>query len=404
MAILLKIAKSHKEIDDALWVRHQVLVIEDGKFGGKPLPNERLIDRFDVFPGVYNIITYDGQKPIATMRLTKENVFGVPADEHYDFGEFREKAYKELLDKQRQFSAVLKDPVVLLGSAGMLAVRDQWRVRRDVIRAMFKMAAGVCYSSGATHVVGIVNHDTASMYRRLGFTLLSDKIWIEDIGNYVVPIATSADEFYDWAFGDLPATPLDIFKDSFERLFLRAGEKIFRENEFGEHAYLIDSGHVLISRRSPDGPELTLAHLERGDLFGELALIDSKPRSANATALTDVELITLQRKAFMAELTNHPNRIQDVLEIFTKRIRRMDELALILAFAPAQERLQFALKSVRDRAAPAGKDSGERIASGGPADLARSAGVEETEAERFLDECRDRGELQYSNKEIRFFH
>ena len=78
MAIRLKVAKTPEEIDDALWVRHEVFIVEDGKFGGKPAPDARMMDRFDALPDVYNIIAYDGDEPIATIRLTKENEIGLP--------------------------------------------------------------------------------------------------------------------------------------------------------------------------------------------------------------------------------------------------------------------------------------------------------------------------------------
>ncbi len=404
MSIHLKVARTHKEIDDALWVRHEVIVIEDGKFGGQPLPDERLIDRFDVFPGVDNIVAYDGDEAIATIRLAKENVFGLPADQLFDFTDYREAAQRELVEQQRARKMYFNDPAVVLGSAGMLAIRRGWRGRRDVIRAMFKMAAGVCYVSGVTHIVVTVNHETASMYRRLGFTPLAKKIWIEEIGNHIIPLASSTQSFYDWAFGDLPPSPLNIFQDSFQRVFLRQGETVFSEGDAGGSAYIIDSGTVRISRQTPDGSELTLTHLERGDLFGELALIDAKPRSASAVAMTDVELITLERSAFMDGLAHKPQHIQQILEIFTARIRRMDELALVLAYAPVGKRLTFALELLRERAIPDRKRAGHRVSKGGPMELALSAAVDEETAKRFLEERRERGELKYSSKQISFLN
>ena len=52
MSINLKVAQSPKELDQVLWIRHEVYVIEDGKYGGKPLPGERMVDRYDVIPDV----------------------------------------------------------------------------------------------------------------------------------------------------------------------------------------------------------------------------------------------------------------------------------------------------------------------------------------------------------------
>ncbi len=400
MAIRITVASSQQEIDDALWVRHEVFVVEDGKFGGKPLPDARIIDRFDAFPHVWNIIAYDGAEPIATIRLTRENQLGLPAEKYYDFGEYRKSARNQLASMNHAIAGSKVSPV--FGSAGMLAVRERWRKRRDVIRAMYKVAAGVCASSDVTHVVAAVNHQTANMYRRLGFSSLTEKLWVDEIGEYIIPLATTAEEFCEWAFRDLPRTPLTVFKDSFERLFLRAGEEIFSEGDEGREAYIIQSGNVRITCRREGSRELMLAHMLHGDLFGELALIDEKPRSATAVAITDAELITLDREAFMRDVSAHPDRILQLLEVFTERLRHMDDMVMALAFSPRKKRLEFALGLARLRTIPDRKHAGQQVFKGGPSDLASSAAVDEATARRFLEKASEKGELTYSQRTIRF--
>ncbi len=398
MPIDLKIAKTETEVDHALWVRHEVFVIEDGKFGGKPLPDERVVDRFDAFPNVNNIVVYEGDEPIATLRLLKETALGLPAFEYFDFSAYREQARAEMSAR----AGKPMEPV--LGTAGMLAVRKPWRARRDVVRAMFKVGAGVSLHVGATHIVLAVNHETVGMYHRLGFEALSEPIWIEAIGNYIVPLAARVETFYAWAFGDLPKTPLNAFKDTFGRSFLRAGEVLFREGEEGDRAYIIDSGNIRISRLTPYDEELTLAQLGRGDLLGELALLTDSPRSATATAETHAELITLERQDFLRDLFAEPERLRELLEVFAERIRRMDDFAMVLAFSPPERRMEFALQAIKARARPDPKQPGTLVYKGDPLLLATTAAVDAEEAARFLDEHKARGELDYSAKRIRFFH
>ncbi len=67
---------------------------------------------------------------------------------------------------------------------------------------------------------------------------------------------------------------------------LRPGEVIFREGEPGDRMYVVLEGRVMISKYIPGAGEEALAFLERGDYFGEMALIDKQPRSADATAHT----------------------------------------------------------------------------------------------------------------------
>lgn len=427
MSIRIKIAQTEKEIDDALWVRHEVLVIEDGKFGGKPFPGERLIDRFDVFPGVYHVIAYDGDEPIATIRLNRECHFGVPADNYFDFSAYRAEADAELaarnVKRERDAAssthesggaklavessaaghrAESRPAKAILSSAGMLAVRESWRRRRDVIRAMYKVAAGVCTTSGTTHIVVIVNHKTEGMYRRLGFRSLSGPIWSDEIENHIVPLAASTVDFYQWAFGDLRQTPLGAFKDSFERLFVRANDHVFMQGDVGNRAYIIAEGSIDISRRGPTGDELTLAHLTRGQLFGELALIDSQPRSATATASADTELITLDHHAFTSGLAGDPNHIDQVLVMFSERLRKMDEMLMVHAYSPEIKRLDFALTEAKVHTTPDRRDKGVLVFNGGPAALASRAGVDVCVAQDFLQERRVEGELEFSNQRIRF--
>jgi CRP-like cAMP-binding protein len=284
----------------------------------------------------------------------------------------------------------------------MLAIRGPWRRRRDVIRAMFRMAATVCQGYGASHVVVVVNHETAGMYRRLGFTELSDRIWNDEIGNHVIPLAGTTQQFIGWALGDLPDTALSSFKDSFERLVLRSGEAVFHEGDIGEHAYVIEAGEIRISRMRNDDRELTLAHLGRGQLFGELALLDDQPRAATATALTDTELMTLDRKSFETQLHDHPERARRLFKVFAARMRSMDELAMVLAFAHPSQRLEFALEAARKQAAPDRGNPAELVFRGGPKELALMAAVDEEATRQYLESAVGAGRLRFSERHITF--
>lgn len=403
MAIRIKFARSAKEIDDALWLRHEVFVIEDGKYGGEALPGNRMVDRFDAFPHVYNIIAYDNDEPIATIRLIKESTSGLPVDMLFDFTNYRASvaaSEKDPKGESKEF-APTQNPV--FGSAGMLAIRENWRRRRDVIRAMFRMSAAICRSNGATHLLVVVNHDTAGMYRRLGFQVLSERFWVDSIENYVVPLATSTEVFLEWALGGVVNSPLMPFEDSFERHVLRAGEVVFSEGDVGHDAYVIESGHIKISRISSSGRELTLTQLTSGDLFGELALVDNDPRSATATATSDVELITLNRNAFLRDLKNNPERSQQLFKIFAGRLRNMDELAVALAFSPDKQRLDFALEIARRRASHDKTNPEQKIFRGGSEEFACIAAVEDSMAKEYLEDLSREGELELTAKNIVFF-
>jgi CRP-like cAMP-binding protein len=394
MSVRLKIATTPKEIDDVFWLRHEVYVKEDGKFGGKPLPHERISDRYDAFPNTCNIIAYEGDEPVGTLRANLESSVGLPSEELFDFS-----AYIKSLEGDN----------VVVASGGMFAIREKWRGKRNVIYAMLKMITGIYNSWGVTHVIATSNHETVSVYEHLGFESLNEPIWIEHIGNHIVPMATPFERMYRWAFGALLDSKLDSFwvdnfSEHFERVLLSKDDVLFCEGDAPPFAYIIDDGWIGISRKDPNGDELTLATLGRGDIVGELALLDKKPRSATATAVTNVELIQIDRDTLFNSIRQHPAQLEQLLNLFAQRIRRTDDLAMVMAFAPQTGRVKFALESLRNVAIANSREPALRVVKMGPTDLAKSAGVREHEVMRVLEMEKLAGNLDYGKKIIKFIN
>ena len=129
-----------------------------------------------------------------------------------------------------------------------------------------------------------------------------------------------------------------------------AGTVLFRAGDAGDSMYLIEEGKVQISMRSSDGEELILAVLGQGDFFGEMALIDGNPRSANATVVDTSKLSVLSRKHFLAFLASSPNVAVEMLTALSRRLRRTDELLRHLATRNANEEDDATL-TCADRAA-----------------------------------------------------
>lgn len=398
MAIKLKVAHSAKELNDVFWLRHEVYVSEDGKFGGQPLPGEHIADRFDALPSVANIIAYDDDEPVGTLRLNLDSGGGLPSEEIYDFSHYRGQV-QEGLDSQE----------ARICSASMLAIRSHWHNRRDVIRAMFKLATGICHSWGATHVIATVNHDTVSIYERLGFGPLGERFWNEAIGNHIVPMGVVFELVYQWAFGALLSSTLDrfwldAFSGHFERLLLSPGERLFTEGSGAEHAYIVDDGWIQVLRKDLDGNELTLATLSHGALFGEIALIDDRPRSATVVAGTHVELIQLSRHTFLESVKSNPTQAERLLRVFADRIRITDELAMVMAYAPETGRVRYALEQLKSSAVPDRKNRNVLVAKVGPEALAKAAGVDEHQVRCVLELEKQAGHLDYGGTHIRFLY
>jgi CRP/FNR family cyclic AMP-dependent transcriptional regulator len=104
------------------------------------------------------------------------------------------------------------------------------------------------------------------------------------------------------------------------------GTPLFRSGDSGDAMYLIESGRVRISVNDADGSDVTLAELAGGDFFGEMALLDSKPRSADATVINDARVAVLSRANFLAFVRGNPDVALKMLSAITHRLRRTDEL------------------------------------------------------------------------------
>jgi CRP/FNR family transcriptional regulator, cyclic AMP receptor protein len=98
--------------------------------------------------------------------------------------------------------------------------------------------------------------------------------------------------------------------------YLKPGETIFKEGEPAKELYVIQRGQVDIQL----GNRL-IDTLEANDIFGEMALIDSAPRSATAIAKTDVAIVPIAKKDFLALVTKASTFALDVMGMLTRRLR-----------------------------------------------------------------------------------
>ena len=97
----------------------------------------------------------------------------------------------------------------------------------------------------------------------------------------------------------------DLITIAKKRIF-RSGEVIFHRDDPGQMLYIIKEGKVKICLISPDGQEISLVVFGKGEYFGEFALLDGLPRSANAIALEKVECYTLLRSDFHSVIKKNP--------------------------------------------------------------------------------------------------
>ena len=129
---------------------------------------------------------------------------------------------------------------------------------------------------------------------------------------------------------------------------LAAGENLFHKGDPGNALYAVRRGQVQIATGTDDGRRLTLNLLGSGDVFGEIALLDGRPRTADALATEPTELFMVRRRDFLHLLETQPRVAVRMIEFLCERIRwisdRMEEAVLL----PLPGRLSRRLLSLAD--------------------------------------------------------
>ncbi|MDR3625518.1 MAG: cyclic nucleotide-binding domain-containing protein [Ignavibacteriaceae bacterium] len=113
-----------------------------------------------------------------------------------------------------------------------------------------------------------------------------------------------------------------------------AGEFIFCEGDPGIGIYIIRNGEVIIRRNLENGSYYPLASFNRGDFFGELALIDEEKRSASALAKTDVNLSVIFKPELDEFIERFPQKgikiLRGITEIVATRLRKLNDENILL--------------------------------------------------------------------------
>lgn len=125
---------------------------------------------------------------------------------------------------------------------------------------------------------------------------------------------------------------------AFRRVY-RRGEVVMHQGDPGDALHIVEKGRLKVFVYGESGSETLLSIVGPGECFGELALLDGEPRSANVQALEAAETVLVRRSDFLGLLRAHPETTVRLLTALTTKIRQLTDTVSDLAFLDLEGRL-----------------------------------------------------------------
>jgi CRP/FNR family cyclic AMP-dependent transcriptional regulator len=152
--------------------------------------------------------------------------------------------------------------------------------------------------------------------------------------------AVLADHFL---FRDLGPEILERLNSYAKLRTVERGTTIFQKGDAGSSLFAVCRGTVQVTTLSTAGKNAVFNLFREGEIFGEIALLDGKPRTTDAVAFTDCTLMVIERRDFLPLLRSHPDMTIKLIEVLCARLRRTTEQVEDLLFLDLSSRLAKAL-------------------------------------------------------------
>jgi len=199
-------------------------------------------------------------------------------------------------------------------------------------------------------------------------------------------------------FADLAAEDLVALAANLQRRRYGKGQFIFQQGDPGLCLYLVESGKVKIASFSSEGKGLVLNLFGPGDFFGELALLDGEPRSADAVAQEPCQLLLLQRDDFIHFLETRPHVTIKLLATVSRRLRHTTQQAEAIIFFDLPARLARVLLELAD----VGSSEGKWVITSRPtqAELAEMVGATRESVNKWLGVYEEQGLIRREGTQL----
>jgi CRP/FNR family cyclic AMP-dependent transcriptional regulator len=140
-------------------------------------------------------------------------------------------------------------------------------------------------------------------------------------------------------FGELESDIRERFAAQAKTREFARGTTIFAKGDPGTCLYAVYRGTVQVTVPSIEGKSAVFNHIREGEIFGEIALLDGRPRTADAVAFTDCTLMVIDRRDFIPLLRSYPDVTIKLLEIVCSRLRQTTQQVEDLMFLDLRGRL-----------------------------------------------------------------
>jgi CRP/FNR family cyclic AMP-dependent transcriptional regulator len=201
-------------------------------------------------------------------------------------------------------------------------------------------------------------------------------------------------------FANVEEGELERLSSMLVERFCPRDTNIVSRDEPGDSMFVILKGRVKIVILGDNGREVILNLLKAGDFFGEMALLDDQPRSANVVAAEDSTVLILKRDAFAEHIKKSPATALNMMAELARRLRRADELISNLALLDVYARVAHILIDLAKR-------DGEEVEEGilirerpTQQDIASMIGTSRETVSRVLSEFQRRGFVEMRGRDI----
>ena len=126
-------------------------------------------------------------------------------------------------------------------------------------------------------------------------------------------------------FASMPPEVLETLRSQAQMRNIAKGADLFSEGDIANELFVVVEGRIAIATRATDGRETLVAVMEAGGLFGELGVFDGEPRSADARALIDSQVLAIPYEAVRKEFESRPELLWLIVRLLAQRLRATDE-------------------------------------------------------------------------------